>query len=106
MRQLAYCSSLTPSPLMMYLGFQIKKGAIQSGEGFDPATGRTIHLDNGMKRWISGHKQNLLLNSFLLFFFLGSLTTAILGIYSPIVGMIAAYATGATSTFSCNSLVL
>lgn len=93
-------------PPMMYLGFQIKKGAIQSGEGFDPATGRTIHLDGGMKRLIRGYKQNMLLNSFVLFFFLGSLTTAILGIYSSIVGMIASYASGATSTFSCNSPVL
>ncbi len=54
-------------PPMMYLGFQIKKGAIQSGEGFDPATGRTVRLDSGMNRWIRGYKQNMLLNSTLCF---------------------------------------
>ena len=90
----------------MYLGFQVQKGALQSGEGFDPATGQTIRLDGGRKRWIRGFKRNMLLNSFLLFYFLASLTMAVLGIYSSIVGMIVSYASGATSTFSCNSPVL
>ncbi|KAL2042703.1 hypothetical protein N7G274_004462 [Stereocaulon virgatum] len=93
-------------PPFLHLGFQIQKAAIQSGEGFDPATGQTVRHDNGMKRYIRGFKMNIMWNSFHVFFFLGSFVTAILGIYSAILGMITSYATGATSTFSCNSPVL
>ena len=93
-------------PPFLHFGFQIQKAAIQSGEGFDPATGQTVRHDNGMKRYIRGFKMNILWNSFHICFFLGSFVTAILGIYSAILGMIASYATGATSTFSCNSPVL
>ena len=55
-----------------------------------------------VSRWIRGDMQNMLLNSSLLPFALGWLTTAILGISSCIGGMIASYASGATSTFRCN----
>jgi len=93
-------------PPFMYIGFLVQKAAIQSGEGFDPATRQTIRHDKGMTRYIRGFKQNLLLNSFLSIFFLGSFVTAVLGIYSAIIGMISSYATGATSSFSCKSPVL
>jgi hypothetical protein len=93
-------------PPFMYVGYLVQKAAIQSGEGFNPATGETIRHDKGMTRYIRGFKQNILLNSFLVFFFLGSFVTAVLGIYSAIIGMISSYATGATSSFSCNSPVL
>lgn len=93
-------------PPFMYVGYLVQKAAIQSGEGFDPATGQTVRHDKGMTRYIRGYKQNLLLNTFLIIFFLGSFVTAILGIYSAIVGMIQSYSTGATTTFSCNSPVL
>ena len=66
---------------VMFLGFQIKKGAFQSGEEVDPATLRTVHVDGGMKRWTRGEKQSALLNSLLLIFFSGSLTTAVLGLH-------------------------
>ena len=93
-------------PPFLHIGYQIQKAAIQSGEGFDPATGQTIRHDNGMTRYIRGFKQNILWNSFHIFFFLGSATTAVLGIYSAIVGMIQSYGSGATTTFSCDSPVL
>ena len=93
-------------PPFLHLGFQIQKDAIQSGEGFDPTTGQTIRHDKGITRYIRGFKQKILLNSFHLFFFLGSATTAVLGIYSAIKGMIDSYASGATTTFSCDSPVL
>ena len=93
-------------PPFLHIGFQIKKAAIQSGEGFDPATGQTVRHDNGMKRWIRGYKKDFALNTFHMIFFLGSFVTAVLGVYSAIVGMISSYATGATTTFSCNSPVL
>lgn len=93
-------------PPFLYIGFLIQKGAIQQGEGFDPATGQTLRRDRGMTRYIRGFKHHLLLNCFLAFFFLGSAATAVLGIYSAIIGMRESYASGATSTFSCNSPVL
>ena len=93
-------------PPFLHIGFEIQKAAIQSGEGFDPATGQTHRNGNGVKRWIRGYKLNFLWNTWHIIFCLGSLTTAILGIYSAVIGIIASYATGATSTFSCNSPVL
>ncbi len=93
-------------PPFLHVGFQIQKAAIQSGEGFDPATGQTIRHDRGMTRYIRGFKQDLLWNTFHVVYFLGSFTTAILGIYSAIKGMIDSYASGATSSFSCSSPVL
>lgn len=93
-------------PPFLHFGYQIQKASIQSGEGFDPATGQTVRHDNGTKRWIRGFKQNILWNTFHIFFFLGSATTAVLGIYSAIIGMIASYGSGATTQFSCNSPVL
>ena len=90
-------------PPLLHIGFQAQKAAILSGEGFGPATGRTVRHDGGLTRWTRGFKQNLLWNLFNLIIFLGSATTAILGIYSAIKGMIASYGTGATTTFSCHS---
>ena len=93
-------------PPFLHFGFQIQKAAIQSGEGFDPATGQTIRHDSGMTRYIRGFKQDIIWNTFHVIFFLGSATTAVLGIYSAIVGMIQSYGEGVTTTFSCNSPVL
>lgn len=93
-------------PPMLMLGFRIKRDALQQGEGFDPSSGQTLRHDGGMKRWARGFKKNLLFNVFNLFFFLGSLTTAVLGIYSSIKGMKDAYAKGASTGFSCKSPVL
>lgn len=93
-------------PPLLHTGFMVQKAAIQSGEGFDPATGQTVRHDKGMTRWIRGYKHNVPWNTFNLIFMLGSATTAVLGIYSAIKGMIDSYATGATTTFSCNSPVL
>lgn len=93
-------------PPFLHFGFQIQKDAIQSGEGFDPATGQTIRHDRGMSRYIRGYKRNILWNTFHVVFFLGSATTAVLGIYSAIKGMIDSYASGATTSFGCDSPVL
>ena len=93
-------------PPMLHVGYKIKLGALQSGEGFDPASGQTVRLDGGVKRWMRGYKQYWMLNTFNMIFMLGSLTTAVLGIYSSILGMKESYASNASTSFGCDSPVL
>ncbi|KAL9037799.1 MAG: hypothetical protein Q9214_005544, partial [Letrouitia sp. 1 TL-2023] len=88
--------SYTFPPLLM-IGLQSQKDAIQDGEGFDPATGQTTRHDSGFSRWMRGFCKSLFLNLWYLFFFLGSVVTAVLGIYSAIVGLAHAYAETAVS---------
>lgn len=94
--------SYTFPPFLM-LFHCAQRDAIQEGEGFDVSSGRTIRHDQGMSRWMRGLRKNAALNAFNLIFFLGSLATAILGIYSAVVGLIDAYATTAVSGFSCTN---
>lgn len=96
--------SYTFPPFLM-LFHCAQRDAIQDGEGFDPATGQTVRRDSGMSRWMRGLRKNAALNAFNLFFFLGSLTTAVLGIYSAVAGLIVAYAKTAVSGFSCKNPV-
>ncbi|KAL8711779.1 MAG: hypothetical protein Q9225_007071 [Loekoesia sp. 1 TL-2023] len=96
--------SYTFPPFLMFFHCA-QRDAIQEGEGFEASTGRTIRHDQGISRWMRGLKKNAALNAFNLFFFLGSLATAVLGIYSAIVGLIDAYATTAVSGFSCTNPV-
>lgn len=96
--------SYTFPPFLM-LFHCAQRDAIREGEGFEVSTGRTIRHDQGMSRWMRGLRKNAALNAFNLFFFLGSLTTAVLGIYSAVVGLIDAYAETAVSGFSCTNPV-
>ena len=97
--------SYTIPPLIM-VGFQVKKDALQAGEGFDATTGRTTHLDSGFARIKRGYMKKVLFNTFNILFFLGSCVTAILGMYSAAKGMRDSYAKGAPPSFSCRSPVL
>ncbi|KAL8784121.1 MAG: hypothetical protein Q9213_004180 [Squamulea squamosa] len=95
--------SYTFPPLLM-LFHCAQRDAIEVGvEGYDPSTGQTIRHDSGMSRWIRGLRKHTALNAFNLFFFLGSLTTAVLGIYSAVIGLKKAYAETAVSGFSCTN---
>ncbi|KAL8655094.1 MAG: hypothetical protein Q9210_001115 [Variospora velana] len=96
--------SYTFPPFLM-LFHNAQRDAIREGEGFEGSTGRTIRHDRGMARWMRGLRKNAALNAFNLFFFLGSLATAVLGIYSAVVGLINAYAETAVSGFSCTNPV-
>ena len=96
--------SYTFPPFLM-LFHCAQRDAIQEGEGFDESTGRTIRLDQGVSRWMRGLRKNAALNAFNVFFFLGSLVTAVLGVYSAVVGLIDAYAKTAVSGFSCTNPV-
>ncbi|KAK3078158.1 hypothetical protein LTS18_008291, partial [Coniosporium uncinatum] len=88
-------------PPMLMLGFYIKKDAMQEGEGFDPATGQTMRLDSGVKRWLRGYMKKWHLNTFNLVFMLGALVTAGLGCYSSIESLITAFQEGRNAAFSC-----
>lgn len=94
--------SYTFPPFLM-LFHCAQRDAIQEGEGFEVSTGRTIRHDQGVSRWMRGLRKNTALNAFNLFFFLGSLATAVLGIYSAVKGLIDAYAKTAVSGFSCTN---
>ncbi|KAL8696837.1 MAG: hypothetical protein Q9201_007452 [Fulgogasparrea decipioides] len=94
--------SYTFPPFLM-LFHAAQRDSIQDGEGFNPTTGQTIRRDSGMSRWMRGLRKNAVLNAFNAFFFLGSLTTAVLGVYSAVVGLISAYRETAVSGFSCKN---
>ena len=88
-------------PPMFMLGARIQADAIEDGEGFDPATGRTIRNTTGFRRWIRGYMKRPLLNTWNLIFMLGALVTAGLGCYSSIEGLITAFSAGTSTSFSC-----
>lgn len=93
-------------PAILAFGFQIQKDAMTPEEQFDPVTGQYSYIDTGVKRWVRGFKVKWHLNSFNMFYFLGALCTAALGIYSSCLGLISAFsgANQATS-FGCASPV-
>lgn len=93
-------------PPILMLGFEIKRMAILPTEtfiaGVNGAVGTFVREDGGVKRWTRGFMKKKYVNSFNVFFALGAATTAILGIYSSVVSLIAGFAgkTVATS-FGC-----
>jgi len=94
--------SYTFPPIFM-LGYQIKKDAMLEGEGFDPVSQQVTRHDAGMRRWTRGFMRRWPMNSFNTIIFLGSIVTAILGIYSAALGIKSAYAQGAPPSFSCQN---
>ena len=91
-------------PPIIISGFLTKRDAMLPGDGFNPATGQTIRQDGGFKRWWRGFSKHLLFNGWNVFLVLGCIVTAVLGIYSAILGMISAYSEGASSSFTCTNL--
>jgi hypothetical protein len=89
-------------PPILMLGFEIKKGAILPSEVFDAVTGTFTREDGSVKRWARGFMQKWGVNAFNVFYALGAATTAVLGIYSSVVSLIAGFKglTVATS-FGC-----
>lgn len=91
-------------PPMLALGYAIHKGAMQNGEGFDPATGNTIHHDSGVRRWVRGFLNGPWYFSVLnVIHAAASLATAGLGAYAAIMGMINAFKLPQVNAFSCRS---
>jgi len=91
-------------PPMLYLGYSIHVGAMQEGEGFNPATGEVVRFDSGPRRWIRGFlKHNPLGNTWLVFYFLGAMVCAALGAYSAIIALIDAFKSPQITAFTCTS---
>ncbi|KAL3427796.1 transmembrane amino acid transporter family protein [Phlyctema vagabunda] len=91
-------------PAILAVGFQIQQDAMHPDERFDPATRTTNYVDRGLARYVRGFKKHWLLNTFNFLYFLGSLTTAALGIYSSCLGLMSAFDGGSVATsFGCAS---
>lgn len=91
-------------PALLAFGFQIRYDAITPEEHFDPATGIYHGIDTGFKRLRRGFMKKWILNSCNLFYFLGALTTCVLGVYSACVGLVDAFdGSSASTSFGCAS---
>lgn len=95
--------SYTFPPALM-LGFLTQKDAMLPSETFDPATGHVERADYGWKRWARGMKVGIPMKVWLLIFMLGSAATAVLGIYSSVLGLISAFTSNPNIVaFSCTA---
>ncbi|KAI9672863.1 MAG: hypothetical protein M1831_000299 [Alyxoria varia] len=90
-------------PPILFMGFMIKRDAVQEGEGFNPANGQVTRHDGGMKRWVRGYRKQLVWNTGNMLYFLGAVCTCVLGIYSAIKEIITAYQESSSTAFSCTS---
>ena len=91
-------------PPFLAISYFAQLGAMGSGEGFDPATGRITRHDSGLKRYVRGFFTGpWYMNVWNVFYFLGSLACAGLGAYSACMGLISAFASSQANAFSCTS---
>jgi len=90
-------------PPLLKLGFDIQVHAMLPEEEFNPLTGEVVRVDSGSKRWLRGAKKQWWFKLWLLVFSLGSLATAILGMYSSITAIAAAFAHSSVIGFGCKS---
>lgn len=91
-------------PPFLHLLFNIKKNALRSGEGFDPATGNIVLHDTGVRRMRRGFMAgNWYLNVWNIIYFLGALATAGLGIWAAVKNLIVVYAIPELNALGCTS---
>ena len=91
-------------PPFLHLAFNIKKNAMQPGEGFDPATGNIVLHDRGFRRLARGFMAgNWYVNVWNIIYFLGALCTAALGIWAAVENLILIYAVPELNAFGCTS---
>lgn len=83
-------------PAFMFLAYNIQKGAILEGEGFNPETGVTTRHDAGMKRFIRGFMKQWYMNIPFALYFLAGLACSGMGTWAAIEGAIAVFAPGGT----------
>jgi hypothetical protein len=93
-------------PAILSVGYNCQNDAILPEETYDPVSGNVTRVDSGMKRWIRGFRQKLLLNTFDCIYFLGALACAGLGLYASITSMIDAFASTPITPFTCQSPAL
>ncbi|MCJ1247132.1 hypothetical protein MMC30_004343 [Trapelia coarctata] len=91
-------------PPFLHLAYNIKKNALRSDEGFDPATGTVTRLDTGIRRMVRGFMaRSWYLNVFNVIYFLGGLATAGLGIWAAVENLILIYSVPELNALSCHS---
>lgn len=92
-------------PPILLVAYHTHKDAMLAEEHFDPATRSLQRVDHGWTRWVRGYKKKIVLNTVNVVYFLGALTTAILGIYSSVIGMHASFTSPSSSieSFSCKN---
>ncbi|KAI9818332.1 MAG: hypothetical protein M1826_001394 [Phylliscum demangeonii] len=91
-------------PPILMLAFDLQRHAMLPAprEGFDPVSRRTTRLDAGWRRWSRGFARQWPVKLFNLLFALGAAATAVLGIYSAVVGLIHGFrAQHAATSFGC-----
>lgn len=93
-------------PAFLALGYNVRRDAMDpEQERFDPTTRTYNYIDTGMKRWIRGYMKRPFLNTWNIIYFLGALATTGLGTYSSVEGLITAFSSGVTTSFTCHSPV-
>ncbi|KAF2095008.1 hypothetical protein NA57DRAFT_68057 [Rhizodiscina lignyota] len=98
-----FCYSFPP---LLALGYFMQRDAIQAeqGEGFDPATGRVVRHDSGLRRWARGFMAGpWYMNAWNVIYLGGALATAGLGAYAAVQGMINAFENPQLNAFTCTS---
>ncbi|RMZ80333.1 hypothetical protein DV738_g2745, partial [Chaetothyriales sp. CBS 135597] len=91
-------------PPFLTIGFKVQRDAITEGDTYDPVTRTATHVDSGLKRWIRGYKKELLWNLFDTIYYLGSCTTAVLGLIAGFKTLVNAYkASENLSAWRCES---
>jgi len=89
---------------MLSVALYMKKHALTSGEGFDPATGNITKNDTGMKRAMRGFMaRRWYVNAFNIIYCLASLALAGLGAYASITVLKNAFASNKTTSYTCHS---
>jgi hypothetical protein len=83
------------------VAYNCQKDSVLPEEQFDPHTGEARRVDSGFRRYWRGFKKQLVLNSWDSIYFLAALAASILGIWSSIVGMIAAFDGASVTAFTC-----
>ena len=82
----------------------IQKNAIDSNEGFDPATGPTARRDSGVQRVMRGFfAKKWYINVLNVLYCLGALACAGLGMWASIKNLITIYAIPQLNAFTCTS---
>ncbi|KAJ5766787.1 uncharacterized protein N7511_004403 [Penicillium nucicola] len=79
---------------VMYLAYKIQDGARLPGEGFNPATGETIRLDSGMKRWARGFMKTWYLSVPVLIYVGCGLASSGMGTWAAVSALEAAFGPG------------
>jgi hypothetical protein len=91
-------------PPLLHVGLMAQMNAIGPNEGFDPATGPLARTDSGLRRIIRGFfAKAWYINVLNVFYCLGALVCAGLGLWASIENLITVYSIPQLNAFTCTS---